>query len=72
MNNELKQLLENYDKTGEIPVPVGGYTKENINNYISASSDFSAYQAQPLEADASEYASERVEEYMLELSHNTI
>ncbi len=46
--------------------------KENINNYISASSDFSAYQAQPLEADASEYASERVEEYMLELSHNTI
>lgn len=36
MNNELKQLLENYDKTGEIPVPVGGYTKENINNYQRA------------------------------------
>lgn len=39
--------------------------KDNIQNYISADYDFQKYQSQPLEADASEYASERVEEYML-------
>lgn len=36
MNNDLKQLLEEYDRTGEIPVPVGGYSREDMRNYQRA------------------------------------
>lgn len=46
--------------------------KDNMQNYISAEYDFSAYQSQPLEADASEYAAERVNEYMLAIQQDII
>ncbi len=42
--------------------------KENMENYISAESDFEGYRSQPLEADASEYASQRAEEYAVAIS----
>ena len=43
--------------------------KDNMDNYISADKDFKAYQAQPLEADASAYAQQRTTEYMRALNN---
>lgn len=43
-----------------------------MQNYISAEYDFLTYQSQPLEAAASEYAAERVNEYMLAIQQDII
>lgn len=42
--------------------------KDNIENYISAETDFDAYQAQPLEADARTYSETRAQEYFEAIS----
>jgi len=45
--------------------------RDNRDNYISAYSDFDAYEAQPLEADARNYAANRSLEYILQMQPST-
>lgn len=42
--------------------------KDNMENYIPAETDFDAYQAQPLEADARTYSETRAQEYFEAIS----